>query len=507
NKSWGFSHLNFSSFNQEVGLVEGERDINGNFLKLVPETDTTFTEQTVTPADLKGYHLDIPRQTVNHRRIASQNNFIIGASRLTLNVDWQQNLRKEFGNILNEQEKSLFFDLHTISYDVKYFLPEMQGWETTFGVSGMQQQNKNKGVEFLIPEYRIRDAGVFGFTRKTIGSLNVSGGLRLDERWLTSDALYLNENEEPVASPSDATTTKFTGFKTRFSNISGSVGATYAFSEKVSAKLNAARGFRAPNISELASNGIHEGTIRYEVGNSNLNPETSFQVDAGLNVNTDHITLDISGFHNAVQQYIFAEKLESRFGGDSLSGDLNDLSPTFKYVQGNARLWGGEITLDIHPHPLDWLHFENTFSLVRGQQVNQPDSTRNLPFIPAPRLQSEIRVNFKKAGQLLRNVYARLELEHNFRQNRFYSAYGTETATPAYSLVNAGLGTDITNGKRKLGTLYFTASNLLDVAYQNHLSRLKYAALNEATGRRGVFNMGRNFGLRLVIPITFTSRR
>ncbi|QMU26879.1 TonB-dependent receptor [Adhaeribacter radiodurans] len=507
NKSWGFSHLNFSTFNQEVGLVEGERDADGNFLKLVPETDTSFTEQAVMPADLKGYHLDIPKQSINHRRIASQNNFIIGASRLNVNVDWQQNLRKEFGNILDENEKSLFFDLQTISYDAKYFLPEAHGWETTFGISGMHQQNKNKGVEFLIPEYQMRDAGVFAFTRKTMGALNISGGLRLDERWLTSDALYLNENEEPVTNLLDATTTKFAGFKTRFSNISGSVGGTYAFSENVSVKVNAARGFRAPNISELAANGIHEGTIRYEVGNPALNPETSFQVDAGLNVNTEHITLDISGFHNAVQQYIFAEKLESRFGGDSLSGDPNDLASTFKYVQGNARLLGGELSLDIHPHPLDWLHFENTFSLVRGHQVNQPDSTRNLPFIPATRLQSEIRINFKKVGPVFRNVYARLELEHNFRQNRFYSAFGTETATPAYSLVNGGLGTDITNGKRILGTLSIMSSNIFDVAYQNHLSRLKYAALNEVTGRRGVFNMGRNFGVRLAIPLTFSSHR
>jgi iron complex outermembrane receptor protein len=264
-----------------------------------------------------------------------------------------------------------------------------------------------------------------------------------------------------------------------------------------------ARGFRAPNIAELASNGIHEGTIRYEIGNSNLKPETSMQVDAGLNVNTEHVTLGVSGFYNAVQQYIFAEKLKNTMGGDSLSGDPDDLAPTFKYVHGNARLIGGEISLDVHPHPLDWLHFENSFSLVRATQANQPDSTRYLPFIPAPRLQSEIRVNLKKAGPAFQNVFARLELEHNFRQNRFYSAFSTETATPAYSLLNAGFGTDITTSKRTLATIYFTANNLLDVAYQSHLSRLKYAAVNEATGRRGVFNMGRNFGVRLVIPISF----
>jgi len=49
--------------------------------------------------------------------------------------------------------------------------------------------------------------------------------------------------------------------------------------------------------------------------------------------------------------------------------------------------------------------------------------------------------------------------------------------------------------------LYVTANNLLNRAYQNHLSRLKYLDVNEATGRRGVYNMGRNVTVKLVIPI------
>ena len=40
-----------------------------------------------------------------------------------------------------------------------------------------------------------------------------------------------------------------------------------------------------------------------------------------------------------------------------------------------------------------------------------------------------------------------------------------------------------------------------DVAYQNHLSRLKYAAVNNVTGRQGVFNMGRNFSVKVNVPL------
>jgi iron complex outermembrane receptor protein len=42
---------------------------------------------------------------------------------------------------------------------------------------------------------------------------------------------------------------------------------------------------------------------------------------------------------------------------------------------------------------------------------------------------------------------------------------------------------------------------LTNKAYQSHLSRLKYADKNQATGRTGVYNMGRNIGFKLVVPI------
>jgi iron complex outermembrane receptor protein len=70
--------------------------------------------------------------------------------------------------------------------------------------------------------------------------------------------------------------------------------------------------------------------------------------------------------------------------------------------------------------------------------------------------------------------------------------------------LNAGLGFDFVNRKNKtLFSLGFSALNISDVAYQNHLSRLKYAEENLATGRAGVFNMGRNFSIKLNVPLSF----
>ena len=95
-------------------------------------------------------------------------------------------------------------------------------------------------------------------------------------------------------------------------------------------------------------------------------------------------------------------------------------------------------------------------------------------------------------------------MEHYFAQNHFYAANQTETATPGYTLFNLGAGLDVPNGKKEtLFSIYISANNLFDKAYQHHLSRLKYAALNEATGRIGVFNIGRNVSFKVVVPLSF----
>ena len=57
-----------------------------------------------------------------------------------------------------------------------------------------------------------------------------------------------------------------------------------------------------------------------------------------------------------------------------------------------------------------------------------------------------------------------------------------------------------------LFTIFLGANNITDVAYQNHLSRLKYAPVNSVTGRTGVFNTGRNFSIRLNIPLEFSAK-
>ena len=194
----------------------------------------------------------------------------------------------------------------------------------------------------------------------------------------------------------------------------------------------------------------------------------------------------------------------SSSGLDSTVDLDGDALTAYRFDQEKAKLAGVEVTFDIHPHPLDWLHIENTFSIVSGTFNNPIENSRFLPFMPAPRLLTEFRGDFRKINATIKNAYIKVEIDNTFKQNQVFTAYRTETETPGYVLLNLGIGSEFYNKKNKqLFALYFTASNLTDVAYQNHLSRLKYAAENLETRRKGVFNMGRNFGIKLNIPLSF----
>ena len=504
-KPWGYSQLNVSSFHQVLGLVEGDRDSTGRFTRLV-NINGSAEEATASNAEVNSYHVFIPRQDISHVRISNTTNVYLGPSRLQLNVGYQRNQRKEFGEVLDEQTKNLYFDLRTLNYNLTYFLPEGKGWQVSLGTSGMTQQSQNKGIEFLIPAYRSFDWGAFGFAKRHFAKLDVAGGIRFDQRLIAIDALYLDNQGAPTSDTN--ATQKFKSGNLTFSNYSASAGLTYPISKMLSVKFNASRGFRAPNIAELASNGRHEGSLRYEYGNFSLKPETSLQLDAGVVFNSTHVSAEFSVFQNDIRHYIFTEKLAAKNGLDSIP-DPSQPVPAYQYIQGQAQLRGGEFFIDLHPHPLDWLHFENGFSFVDALNKSQSrnDSTKYLPYIPAPRYQSELRGNLKKMGSRLVNPFVKLEFNHVWPQNRVLLENRTETPTPSYSLWNAGLGTDIVTPKgATLFSFYFTVNNIFDVAYQNHLSRLKYGPVNPATGRVGVFNMGRNFSFRIVIPITLVQR-
>jgi len=69
-------------------------------------------------------------------------------------------------------------------------------------------------------------------------------------------------------------------------------------------------------------------------------------------------------FNNTITSFIYAQGLQSVFGGDSINNSLNaaglGAAPVYKYTQGKAELSGGELALTIHPSALPWVELSST---------------------------------------------------------------------------------------------------------------------------------------------------
>ena len=466
NKPWGHSHLTWTAFHQTPSIVEGERD--------------SLTGQLLCSSDKPtSYSKSLPFQQIKHYKAVWDNALNLAKGRLSAIVGYQQNRRQEYED--NADDYALFFKLHTLTYDLRYLTHEFSGWKMVGGVGGMWQQSLNLGEEALIPEYKLFDIGAYATASKSLDDLTLNGGLRFDRRHLDYDPLQ----------PAAGTPTAPHSASRNFSGLTGSIGAVWNATDHLNVRLNMARGFRAPNMSELGSNGVHEGTLRYETGNADLRPEYSWQADLGIDFTSRYVSAQVALFANRIEHYIFAKRIDKV---------IEPGYRTYEYTQGDARLLGFEVGADFHP--IHSLHFENTFSFVDAQQLHADADIRYLPMTPAPRWTSELKYEITHHGHnTLNNAYVAFGLTCHLPQNHYYKADNTETRTPGYTLLSLSAGTDLNIRKQKVAELYVTVQNLLDTAYQSHLSRLKYCDTNLATGRQGIYNMGRNIAFKAVVPI------
>ena len=436
----GYSNSNFSSVlrynynNLDLGMPE-----NG------------IAEQATTKKT------EFPKQGIFNHLLSLNSIFYLKNSKIDLDLGYIANDRSEF---VDSNEAALHMKLKTFNYNVKYHLPKTGKIETIIGIQGMHQSNKNSGEEYLIPDATTNDFGVFGTANYEWKTNVLQAGLRFDNRKITTDAQGI---------PGDAGS--FEAIIKSYDSFNAALGYKTNLADDLTLRLNIASGFRAPNLAELTSNGVHEGTNRYEAGNSDLKTEQNVQTDVNLEYKNSHFEFFVNGFYNHINNYIYT----------SPTGEIIDSNLVFDYIQNNAKLYGGEIGLHLHPHPLDWLHFETSFETVTGKKQN----TDFLPLIPANNWDNTIRTEFK-IKNWLEEGFATLNVSSTFNQK---NVSGFETKSNGYTLVNLGLGGTVKLGKT-LFDVNINGNNLLDKKYIAHLSRLK---------TDGIPNIGRN----IVLGINF----
>jgi iron complex outermembrane receptor protein len=532
-RGWGYSQLHISYFDMHTGIIDGTRDSATGRLErpiAIAGVDGGAGPGApfhILPTELeaKSYTPFVISQRIQHTKVVLDNSIALGEGRITGVFSWQQNKRQENNDPTIPNVSDIYYYSNAATYDVRYHTRQMGKFDMSVGANGEYQASQSLGSLMLIPDYNFFQVGAFAIANLKFRKLTLSGGIRYDTRTFTGVDHWVDSTQVPVAANTAGGIHEFTGFTSNFSGVSGSLGAVYNFTKNVYLKGNIARGYRAPNVAECAANGVHDGTVIWELGDNNLKPETSLEEDLSFIVNTKDIHLELSGFNNNINDFIYAQGVKSAIpgNGDSINNTFANVglggAPVYKYTQGTAHLYGGEAALDIHPSALPWVELDGTYSMVSGGLVGTPDSVKVLPFVPPTRITADLKFHIRKIGGGIKNAYLKVGILDAFQQDKIYQQYAvynggsatmgpeayaaSKAATKGYTLLNAGIGGDIQGSGHTICKVYIVCNNLLDTPYIDYMSRFKYFPVNNTNGKVGVYNMGRNVSFKLIIPFDF----
>jgi iron complex outermembrane receptor protein len=416
------------------------------------------------PDDRSSRSFDRPHHTVYLNVFSSQNSFFLKASKLKVNLGVQNNNRQE-----QEGGNKISLNMLLNSYITNIVWTKLikEKLEFNIGTQDFYQTNTNLGVRTIIPDAKVMESSAFTYLKANLKHIVAEGGLRYDYRSIQTFTTG-TINTDPTGPGA-----KITPFSRSYNALNGSLGLSWFDAEHFNIKANFSTGYRSGNLAELSSNGLHEGTYRYEIGNIDMKIEQNLCGDLTFLYKSSFMNLFATGYYNRFLNYIYLSSSGTEYLGFQI----------YNYLQQNAAIKGVEVTSDIHPQKIKCLNWITSYSYIYGTL----DNGNYLPFIPAPKLNSDVKLSFKNSKRI--NEFAvKPGITYVFLQDR---PGDFETSTPAYYLINASASLTIKN-KKSILQLSASGNNLLNTVYYDHLSRFKYY---------GIYNIGRNVSLSFKITI------
>ncbi|HUQ96098.1 MAG TPA: TonB-dependent receptor, partial [Chitinophagaceae bacterium] len=359
---------------------------------------------------------------------------------------------------------SLNMLLNTFTYNAKWFKPLSAATEFVAGHEVQFQTNRNYGARVIVPDANSAEGSVSAYLKSNLRRFNIETGVSISDRKVETRATQNMDYTSGAIYP----------FQKSYVSANGNAGVSYNPVKAINIKVNASTGYRSPNLAELSSNGLHEGSFRYEIGSAALQAEQNLNTEVNLNYESGVLSIYTAAFVNRFRHFIYLAPTGTELYGFSI----------YRFLQGDARLYGGEAMVTVKPFKN--VSISSQFATVTGRLK----SDGYLPFIPADKWSSDVTFSKPHIG-LQTDVTVRGGVVYAFAQNH---PGAFETATPGYMLVNAS-ALFIIHKKQKDIRLSLAAENLTNKRYYDHLSRFKYF---------GIYNTGRNVMLSLAVPFSKT---
>ena len=444
----------YSRFETNIGIFSGSHIGSLTDLQTVLDNGEPLFKSDFS------YQINRPNQSVSHDLLkiktfyGFQNN-----SRINFTFARQYNRRAEYDlhrprndarAALNLPE--LLFRITTYTADLTFeHAPIAKKITGQFGLSGLYQYNFMDGRP-LIPDFEMYNIGAFVVERLVQKKWELEAGLRFDARQLLAYQ-FVNQARKDTRLP--------------FQNISGTLGVVRHLSEALSVRFNAGRAWRAPNVNELFSAGVHHGAAAYEEGNADLKVESAINLIGNVKYQTSKLDVDLGFYHNAIQNYIYLKPQPEPIL------TIRGAFPYFKTTQTNATFSGFDLTTNWTFAP-KYTH-TSKLSYLRAYDQTNADY---LVLIPANRWENILKIDLstpkKRISKSLSISNLWVARQQNVPLNSDFLP-----PPPAYSLWGAALSLRFDQKgeqpeNKHFVTVNLAVNNLFDVRYRDYLNRFRY---------------------------------
>lgn len=334
------------------------------------------------------------------------------------------------------------------------------------GAVGASAQHRALRTSGASPGSRSADeqtASAFAYEEFGWAALRLQVGARYDARHvapLRTASITLRTAGRRIEKPVSART---------FGAFSGSIAMLYDLDAEWTLGASFARSFRNPSIEELYSDGPHLADFSFDIGSPDLDSEYGHGFDVFLRVNRPRLSLELAGYLNRVDNYIYYRPTGETVLVDR-EGDFGRVTPVYEARGDDADFLGGEGR--VQWEALGGFVVDATASYTRATRRTERDP---LPAIPPLNGTLDLRYEWN-------DIFGSVGLKAAAEQNRVPDpvARGDERVRPeeptdGHGLLHASLGWRHV-GSRLLHTVTLTGNNLTDAVWRDHLSRIKDVA-------------------------------
>ncbi len=361
----------------------------------------------------------------------------------------------------------LVLDVYTARIEVEH--AKLSDFSGTLGAEIKYYDHENIGLVPLQPTGHFTNFALFGFEEWQSDPLTLNFGVRFDYR----SQEFMGSLTNPLLPKDDNRT---------FSSLSGALGASYRLSNVLTVAANIGRGFRTPSFYNMYVYGYHGGVFAYQIGNPELDNETSFDMSASLRLRNERTNASATVFQNRIDNYIFLYNAPDH--------PLAPQNETFVFAHDQAEAILTGLDLSINYSLFDWLVLGGMFSVIHSEFSSGTHKENELPLMPADRVSANVKFLLPNLSAL-KSPYAFLNIKHVGDKSSagIYEPFGQfddnngpdipfgVASTESYLLMNIGFGFDI-NIMNYPVNLDLEITNILDNEYRDFLDTYKGYALS-----------------------------